>query len=214
MDLEFLSHYLLQAVKKKLVLFDFDGTITTKDTFLEFIIFYHGSFKFLSGFSLLSPILILHLLKVVPNWRAKEFVLAWFFKNESEEYFNNKCDQFCREIVPSLVRKQALETLRAHQAKGQEVVVVSASAENWVRPWCNTMDVTCIATRLEVVNGKLTGKILKKNCYGEEKVCRLKEEFNITDFDSIIAYGDSSGDRQMLSLAQEQFYKPFRGKAI
>jgi phosphatidylglycerophosphatase C len=199
-------------VKKKLVLFDFDGTITTKDTLLEFIRYYHGDLKFILGFALLSPVISLHLFKFIPNWRAKQFVLSWFFKGETLAQFNTKCNAFAEHVIPSLIRPQALVAIRQHQQSNDEIVVISASAENWVAPWCAKIGLDCIATRLEVVNAKLTGKILEKNCYGEEKVVRLRKKYNSADFLSITAYGDSSGDKQMLALAQEQFYKPFRNK--
>jgi phosphatidylglycerophosphatase C len=197
-------------VKKKLALFDFDGTITTKDTFLEFIRYYHGDLKFVFGFAMLSPVMGLLILKVMPNWRAKQFVISWFFGGETLEQFNKKCIDFTNDVVPSLIRPKALDAIRAHQQSNDEIVVISASAENWVAPWCKQLGLNCIATKLEVVDGKLTGKILEKNCYGAEKVVRLRKQYNTSNFSSITAYGDSSGDKQMLALAQEQFYKPFR----
>jgi HAD superfamily hydrolase (TIGR01490 family) len=197
-------------VKKKLVLSDFDGTITTKDTLLEFIRYYHGTAKFLLGFAILSPIIGLHIFKIIPNWKAKQFVLIWFFKNESLEHFTSKCKDFTEKIIPSLLRPQALVAIQNHKQNNDEVVVISASAENWVAPWCKVLALPCIATRLEVVNGKLTGKIEEKNCYGEEKVSRLLRQYKLEDFVSVTAYGDSSGDKQMLAIAQEKFYKPFR----
>jgi phosphatidylglycerophosphatase C len=200
-------------VKKKLVLFDFDGTITTKDTLLEFIRYYHGTVKFLFGFATLSPLIGLHLFKIIPNWKAKQFVLTWFFKGERLDEFSEKCKNFTEKILPSLVRPQALIAIQNHKQNNDEVVVISASAENWVAPWCKALDLPCIATRLEVVNGKLTGKILEKNCYGAEKVTRLLKQYKLEDFTSVTAYGDSSGDKEMLAVAQQQFYKPFRETA-
>lgn len=195
---------------KKLALFDFDGTITTKDTLLEFIRFYHGDVKFVLGFALLSPVISLHLFKIIPNWKAKQFVLSWFFKGEKLSDFDAKCKTFTEKIIPKLIRPQALIAIQNHQKKNDEIVVISASAENWVAPWCNALGVICIATRLEAKDGKLTGNILKKNCYGEEKVIRLQQLYNTADFEFITAYGDSSGDKQMLALAHEPHYKPFR----
>jgi phosphatidylglycerophosphatase C len=197
-------------VKKKLVLFDFDGTITTKDTLLEFIKYYHGSLKFLVGFAILSPLIGLHLFKIIPNWKAKQFVLMWFFRGENLSVFTEKCKNFTDRIIPSLIRPQALIAIQNHKQNNDEVVIISASAENWVAPWCKALALPCIATRLEVINGKLTGKIVEKNCYGAEKVTRLLKHYNLDDFISVTAYGDSSGDKEMLAVAQEQFYKPFR----
>ncbi len=162
------------------------------------------------GFVILSPILVLHLLKLIPNWRAKEFVLTWFFKNIKINDFNKMGYKFANEVIPSLVRQEAIITISKYKKSGEEITIVSASAENWVGPWCKTIGLKCIATQLEVIEGKLTGKILGRNCYGEEKVDRLRKEYNIKDYSTIIAYGDSSGDTQMLALAEEKHYKPFR----
>jgi HAD superfamily phosphoserine phosphatase-like hydrolase len=87
---------------------------------------------------------------------------------------------------------------------------VSASAENWVKPWCDKYGIRCLSTKLEVNGGIITGKIRGRNCYGDEKACRIKETFDLSKFDLIIAYGDSSGDKEMLALAHERNYKPFR----
>jgi phosphatidylglycerophosphatase C len=72
------------------------------------------------------------------------------------------------------------------------------------------MHAKLIATRLEVKNNQLTGNIYECNCHGEEKVRRIMQNFRLTEYDTILAYGDSSGDKPMLSLATAPHYKPFR----
>jgi hypothetical protein len=62
-----------------LLFFDFDGTITTKDTLLEFIKFSKGKLNFLSGFLIYSPFLVAYKLGIISNQSAKEKVLATFF---------------------------------------------------------------------------------------------------------------------------------------
>jgi phosphatidylglycerophosphatase C len=197
-------------VKKKLVLFDFDGTITTKDTLLEFIRFYHGTGRWLTGFLINTPWITLMTLKMIPNWRAKEKVLKWFFAGENVERFNLLSEQFCAEVLPALIRPDALEAINQHKASGATVVVISASAENWVEPWCRKNGLSCLATQLEISGNKITGKIKGVNCYGAEKEKRIRACYNIPEFEEVIAYGDSKGDLEMLALASQQFYKPFR----
>jgi phosphatidylglycerophosphatase C len=197
-------------VKKRLILFDFDGTITTKDTFLEFIKFYRGSLRFYAGFLFLSPWLILMKLKLFPNYKAKEKALSWFFRGESVDVFKEKCAKFCATVVPALVRPKALSEIEAYQAAGEKVIVISASAENWVQPWCDKHSIECMATKLEIADGRITGKISGFNCYGREKENRIRGCYDLKDYDEIVAYGDSSGDLEMLALAQQQYYKPFR----
>jgi phosphoserine phosphatase len=47
------------------------------------------------------------------------------------------------------------------------------------------------------------------NCYGEEKVRRIRASYNLDEFNHIYAYGDSEGDKAMLDLAHEHDYKHF-----
>jgi phosphatidylglycerophosphatase C len=197
-------------VKKKLVLFDFDGTITTKDSFIEFLIFYKGIFRFVIGMIIMFPVLIAYAFKLIPNWKAKQVVLRHFIGNQNLNSFNSVCDSFSKKVLPKLIRPGALEAIRKYQLENCTVAVVTASAENWVAPWCQQNNILCIATQLEVINGAVSGNLCGRNCYGPEKVNRIRKQFLLTEFDEIIAYGDSSGDKEMFSIAHQQYYKPFR----
>ena len=97
-----------------------------------------------------------------------------------------------------------------HQLAGTVIVVVSASPENYIATWCREHQLDCIATRLEIAHGKITGNIDGMNCHGQEKVERIKRRYELSRFREIFAYGDSSGDKPMLQLANHAYYKPFR----
>jgi phosphatidylglycerophosphatase C len=197
-------------VKRGIAFFDFDGTITTKDTLLEFIKFYKGHLNFYQGFLLHAPWLVAMKFKLMSNQVVKEKILKFFFSNENEEQFKSRCAVFNQNILPGLIRPKAIEEIKRLKAENNIVVIVSASPENWIRPWTDFMNVELIASRLEVRNGMISGKILGKNCHGEEKVRRIKEKYNLSDYADVYAFGDSSGDRDMLALAKNSFYKPFR----
>src|SRR5882724_3534751 len=79
-----------------LALFDFDGTITSKDTLLEFIVYVKGRPLFYIGMFLLMPFLILYKLKVIHGESAKEKVLSFFFKNTEQRKFQDRCSAFVR----------------------------------------------------------------------------------------------------------------------
>lgn len=195
---------------RQLVLFDFDGTITTRDTLAEFMIHYHGKTKYYIGLGLLSPVLVLWAAKVLENWKAKQYFLSYYLKDKRADEFKAKCTSFVNDVLPSLIRPAALAEIEKHQKNGATVAVVSASAQDWVKPWCDKHDLLCLATKLEVRDNRITGKISGKNCHGAEKVCRIKETFTLSDYTEIIAYGDSSGDKEMLAIAHQKFYRPFR----
>jgi phosphatidylglycerophosphatase C len=194
----------------RIAFFDFDGTITTKDTLLEIIKYKHGKRKFYFGFLLHSPWLVAYKLGIISNQLAKETVLRYFFRKMSFEQFRSMADEFARTQIPLLVRPKALLEIKKLQEGGAEVVIVSASAENWIKDWCQSLRLQLIATQLEVKNGRMTGKINGRNCHGEEKVARIKAKYNLSDFREVYCYGDTSGDKPMLALGTMRFYKPFR----
>ena len=196
-------------MKKGIAFFDFDGTITKKDTLLEFIKFTKGSFGFYLGFLLNLPYLIAYKLKIISNQSAKEKVLRFFFHGIAIEEFNRRCQEFAEQVVPKLVRTKALDEIERLKAMDVKVVVVSASPENWIEQWTKRLGLELIASRLEVSGGKVTGKILGKNCHGDEKVVRIKEVYDLTKYNIIAAYGDSGGDKPMLELADQAHYRPF-----
>lgn len=196
--------------RQALALFDFDGTITTKDTLLEFIVFAKGSAAFYRGLTVLSPVLFLFKSGILPNWKAKELMLSYFFKGDSFEEFERKCLEFAQRVAPGLLRPGAMEKINQHRERGDRVVIVSASPENWVKKWAVQHGLECLATKLEVAEGKITGRFDGKNCHGPEKVERIKCHLDLSGYAEIHAYGDSSGDRPMLELATASYYKPFR----
>ncbi|MBC8034099.1 MAG: haloacid dehalogenase-like hydrolase [Chitinophagaceae bacterium] len=199
-----------EIVRKRIAFFDFDGTITRKDTLLEFIKFAKGTGNFYAGFLLFSPYLVAFKLKIISNQTAKDKILWFFFRNTPVADFEKKCVEFAEKALPALLRPKALREIKDLKEQGVQVVVVSASPENWIMPWISGMNLSLIATKLQVKNSLLTGRIMDSNCHGEEKVNRIRQNYILADYDEILAYGDSSGDRPMLKLASKSFYKPFR----
>ena len=184
----------------KIYAFDFDGTLTTRDTLLEFICFACGAPRFLLGFLLHAPLLVLMKLRLYPNGKAKQRVFTWFFKGMPVEAFDALCQDFAN-THRHLLRPDVVRVLEQALAEGSEVLIVSASIDNWVQPFFPS--VTVLGTQIEVADGRLTGRFLTPNCYGQEKVRRIlalhpdRADYHLT------AYGDSRGDREMLAFADE-----------
>jgi phosphatidylglycerophosphatase C len=197
-------------VSQHLALFDFDGTITRKDTFVEFIRFKAGLPKLVAGFVLLSPVLVLYKLKLIRNWRAKEMMFGFFFKGFPVEEFRKLGEDFAKRELPSLIRPSALAKIREHQAAGHRIFIVTASAAEWIKPWSDQFSINVLGTAWEAKDGVLTGKIKGRNCYGPEKNVRILECINPSEYESIAVYGDTSGDREMLTLGTKKHYRYFK----
>lgn len=194
----------------KIAFFDFDGTITKKDSLIDFIRFAVGDKRFLIGLVVLSPMFAQYILKLISNSNAKEKMISYFFKGFKIDEFEQVAKEYSLNQINNIVRLEALEKLKWHQEQGDKIVVVSASIECWLKPWCDKNNFELIATKLETNGGFLTGKFFTKNCHGIEKVHRIKKQYELEHFDYIYAYGDTEGDKAMLTLANETFYKPFR----
>ena len=185
---------------KQVFAFDFDGTLTTRDTLIAFIRFACGTPRFLLGFLLYSPLLVLMKLRLYPNGKAKQRVFAHFFRGMTVEAFDVLCRDFARSHR-HLLRPETVRLLEQALTEGAEVLVVSASIDNWVQPFFPS--VTVLGTRIEVVDGRLTGRFLTPNCYGQEKVRRILALHPDRSSYRLTAYGDSRGDRELLAFADE-----------
>jgi len=195
---------------KSIAFFDFDGTITSKDTLIEFIRFTVGDFKFIKGIILLSPILILFKLNLIKNDKAKEKMFSYFFKNTDKVAFRKKATEYSLYHIPKIIRTQAMQRILWHKKNKHEVVIVSASIESWLKPWCDKNNIKLISTKVEFKNNILTGNFATKNCHGIEKVNQIKKNYALDQYSTIYAYGDSQGDKALLSIANKSYYKPFR----
>lgn len=193
----------------KLIFFDFDGTITTDDSLIKFVRFVVGDAKFIWGMTLLFPMLIAYKLKLFPNYKAKQHMFSYFFKGMSEKKFMQVANEYSLEHINTILRPKAMNKIEWHKEQGHKVVVVSASIECWLKPWCDKNGLDLISTKIEIKDGLVTGKFLSKNCYGIEKANRVQDVYDLNEYEHIYAYGDSRGDKELLELADESFYKPF-----
>jgi phosphatidylglycerophosphatase C len=209
-------------IQQNLYIFDFDGTLTTRDTLIEFIRYAHGTAKTLWGFLLYSPLLVLMKLRLYPNYKAKQKIFAHFFQGMPIGEFDQTCHRFAEDNRSRLLRPQAVAFLRQTLACREPVMVVSASIDNWVKPFFtdpesaatpaeSQTDPLVLGTQIEVKDGRVTGRFLTPNCYGAEKVRRVEAVLKEPrSHYHIRAYGDSRGDKELLEYADESFFKPFR----
>lgn len=191
----------MREKKDVIAAFDFDGTITSKDSLPDFIIFCVGKLRFGVGLLILSPVLLLYKAGIIENWKAKEIMFSHFFKGWKINDFDKKCRSYA-ERVKDMLRQSIIDKIREHQQANHSVAIVSASISNWIRPWAyenGIMEV--IGTEIEIKNGSLTGKFASPNCYGQEKVNRLQEKYPAREDYTLYAYGDSRGDKELLEFA-------------
>jgi HAD superfamily hydrolase (TIGR01490 family) len=194
-----------------LALFDFDGTIIRGDSFSQFLRFSQNKRgKFLFGIVIFLPLYLFYFAGILSEEWIKETHLKFFCGGWSEEFFTQKCQEYCSKALPPHIKESAMKSIQWHKDKGHEVVVVSGTLDRIILPWCKSQHVSLIATRIEIRNHHVTGRITGDNCTGSEKIRRISEQYDIKAFDSIYAYGNSRGDREMLGISNYPFFKNFK----
>ena len=192
-----------------LVLFDFDGTITRDDSLLEFVAYVVGFKKFFRGILVLSPILAAYKLGLASNNFTRRKLLSYFFAGMSADKFDKICKKYSTTHIEDILKQSAMDKIASYKAAGDRVVIVTASLEDWLRPWCEAQGLELLGTKIRRKGGIITGEIEGQNCYGTQKVARVRAAYDVQAFDRVIAYGDSRGDREMLEFADEAHYKAF-----
>ena len=183
---------------------DFDGTLTTKDSMMSIIIYQRGRLGLVLALLRILPWLILMFMGIYSNQRTKERLLHHCFGRMTEEEFNAFCQRFA-DSHRHILRKDLYDRLMEAKKNGNEVVVVTASPENWVSRLVPEFKV--LGTKMEF-NPCFTGRFLTPNCYAQEKVNRILEAYPELKTDRnryrVTAFGDSRGDKEMLEFADER----------
>ena len=191
-----------------LALFDFDGTLTDRDTMLAFCRSVVGPYRFVAGMIMLSPMLFAYALRLLSADRAKVLLRA-FLAGRTRAELDAAGERFA-DLIDGWLRNGAMARLRWHRAQGHTVLLVSASLDLWLAPWARRHGLTLVCTGGAWDGDVFTGRLATPNCNGPEKVRRVEALHDVREFERIYAYGDSSGDREMLALAHEPSFRPFR----
>jgi phosphatidylglycerophosphatase C len=189
--------------------FDLDGTITQKDTFIDFIIYCRGKNYFILGILLLTPWIVLYLLKLFPNFRLKEMFFRYFLANYfSVDQLENIGKSYSNKRLPSIVYKEALKRIKWHKENNHKIIILTASSSIWLSDWCRLNELELIGTEFEKVGNKYTGKIIGKNCHGLQKMVIVDKILNETEFNLTYGYGDSEADKLFLYRLKNIDYRP------
>lgn len=186
----------------RLVAFDVDGTLTRRDSVVPFM-WMVGGVRWLWRCLVAAPDL-LRAFRQHDRDAIKAVGTAAAFGGVSVDEVQRLADRHAREIHERHLRPDTTRLLREHLDRGDTVVLVSASYEVYLRPLARRLGVAhVLGTRLEAVDGRLTGRLDGPNCRGAEKVRRLTSQWNDAGRGSqvLVAYGDSAGDRELLAHA-------------
>ena len=192
-----------------LVAFDFDGTLTTTDSFTAFLRWQAGAVDYYAAMARLAPAAASYL------WhrdltRLKSATVRTFLAGMPRSLLEEEAAEFAADAAPVLLRPDALKVWRRHRAEGARMVIVTASPEVIVAPFARGLGADLlIGSRLSYdLNDRVGPGLDGLNCRGPEKARRLREVFG-PDIRLSAAYGDTEGDREMLAMANESFMRLF-----
>ncbi len=188
--------------------FDVDGTLTWADSYLLFLRFVAGRFGFVAKMMQLIPVFLAYRLGAVPRSAVKEKTLGVFLAGMTAEDYWARCRTYAQMIYPIIGRSDGLARLKTHQGVRDQVALVSASLRDYLAVWAEELDVGhVLASEVEIVNGRLTGRLLGENCWGPGKLAAIRTTFGTAPL--IAAYGDTRGDKEMLAAAQNPGFRVF-----
>ncbi len=197
------------SAKTSLALFDFDGTISSKDSFVAFMKFTHGKPVFIMRMAMGFFTFFGWKIGLVKSQFTKVKALRSFYKGWSKDRMTVARKQFTAKVIPTILFPKAIEKINWHKEQGHRVIVVTASCDAWLGDWANEMALELLCTEMELNKGVYTGELTKPNCRGKEKVNRITQHLKLEDYQEVYAYGNDHGDRQMLAIADHPHFREF-----
>ncbi len=186
------------SAKKGIAVFDFDGTLTTADSFLAFIKFVRGWRAFLWGFLLHLPSIFKYFAGQVKNDELKRIIFSHFFADIPAHELEKLGRQFSLDWIPSVLLQGAKDRLAWHESQAHEIIILSASSDLWLGAWCKEQGYDLISTQFAVVDNHYDGQIVGENCYGLEKERRILPYISKYPKEARYGYGDRKSDQAYL----------------
>ena len=193
--------------ERRIAAFDFDGTLTRRDTLLPFLVRSCGASRVAQAVSRVAPVAArarvgrleseLHHRDVV-----KERLLADLFTGRDAQWFAQMGEEYARTL-PQRIRPALAEQVAWHRSTGHELIIVSASLLTYLAPFARDQGFDhVIGVGMEVDDaGRLTGALTGPNVRGPEKAVRLRAWLGGERPSFLWAYGNSSGDAELLEMA-------------
>jgi phosphatidylglycerophosphatase C len=198
--------------ERPIVAFDFDGTLTVRDSYTAFLKWRTPRLKWWLGGLRLAPAAAAYLLDR-DRGRIKAAATRVFLAGVPRERLEADARRFAELHSRSLLRPDAVIAWKRWRKEQVRLVIVTASPDLVVSPFARGLGADdVLGTRLAFdERDRVTGGFATPNCRGAEKVVRIQAAFG-PDARVRAAYGDTGGDTEMLAIAEEPYYRVFTGK--
>lgn len=197
---------------RAVVAFDFDGTLTIRDSFTAFLRWKAGPGGWALGLMKMAPAMAAYA-RDRDRGRIKAASVREFLGGMERAAFEAEAERFADAVWDRFIRPDALACWQDWGRKGAHRVIVTASPAATVAPFARRLGAEgLLGTHLVFdAQDRVSGAFAGPNCRGAEKVRRLKAAFG-EDVRIIAAYGDTSGDTEMLAAAEQPGFRVFTGR--
>lgn len=193
---------------RKVAAFDFDGTLSRRDVLMPFLGRACGAVEIGAAVARCVPTTMRARLgrtagSIETRDVTKAVLLRSLLRDRPASWLDAKGEEFSRDL-PGRLRPEMVERAAWHRAQGHELVLVSASLGAYLRPFARDHGfdhVIAVEMAAAPGAGRLTGEMVGPNVRGPEKAKRLRAWLEGDEPDHLWAYGNSSGDRELLAMA-------------
>lgn len=189
---------------KNLALFDFDGTLCKRDSFTGFIFFALSKRHIVKQAIKTLPWIQAYYLNIYPPHAMRVKLFKAMFTGINASEILSLAEEYAQQLMQQLDPKLYQQLLK-HKQNQDDIVLVSASIDLYLQSVCKLLEIDLICTETEIVAGKVTGHYTSADCSSEQKRLRILEKYDLNQYQSIYAYGNSVEDLEMLSLADYKF---------
>lgn len=186
-----------------LALFDFDGTITTRELLPDFVRFAVPPSRLLFGQVALAPLVAGYRLGIVSGTTLRSAIARVGFGGTPLGRYRAAGRKFARDVIPGALRPRAMQRIAWHKARGDTIAVVSGAFDVYLQHWCDAHELAVVCSSLEHRDGVLTGRYAGRQCVLGEKARLVRERFDLPGYRQVFAYGDTAEDRDLLGLADQ-----------
>lgn len=184
----------------KLIVYDFDKTIYSKETTVEFTKYILKKekkyiFKFFIAF--IKSIFYFKNLKL-----AKEKYYS-FLNGMEMKKINNYINEFWHIEYTNFFKK-ILEEIEKNKKTNEKIVIISASPEFILKPIKEILGIDNIIGTKFQIDDIFISNVISNNCKGKYKVDELKKIYE--DFEIINFYSDSISDKPLYDLSKNKYY--------
>lgn len=190
-----------------LALFDFDGTITTRETLPDFLRFAAPPRRRFWGKALFVLPVLAYRCGLLPVRTLRAWLVRYVFAGVPRTDIESAGARFASDVLPDLIRPQMQACIQAHRAAGDTVVVVSGGFGVYLAPWCAAQGIELVCSALQSRGDTLTGRFEGAQCVGAEKARRVLAHYDVSAYRELHAHGDTHEDEALLALAQHATYR-------